>query len=90
MEACALQVQLVTYAVHIAASLRIHAVMSSLIFLGFSFFFKVDDVDGLRLFFFCIKTPILINVRRCCGSMFTRLIVPLSFNLSFHCFRLRY
>ena len=53
MEACALQVQLVTYAVHIAASLRIHAVMSSLIFLGFSFFFKVDDVDGLRLFF-CI------------------------------------
>ena len=78
MEACALQVQLITYAVHIAASLRIHSVMSSLIFLGFS------------LFFFCIKTPILINVRRCCGSMFTWLIVPLSFNLSFHCFRLRY
>ena len=52
MEACALQVQLITYAVYIAASLRIHAVMSSLIFLGFSFFFKVDDVDGLRLFFF--------------------------------------
>lgn len=57
MEACALQVQLITYAVHIAASLRIHALMSSLIFLGFSFFFKWMMLMDLGFFFF-IKTPI--------------------------------
>ena len=57
MEACALRVQLITYAVHIAASLRIHAVMSSLIFLGFSFFFKWMMSMDLGFFFFVLRLP---------------------------------